>query len=1318
VIWNYILVSIDSEAQVAAAMRELRNAFAHPEDEFGPCPTWWWSGETVEPERLRWQMDRMAEGGIRQFVVLNLAPSGPLYGKETDDPPHFSERWWECFKSCCAHAKTLGMRVWFYDQLGFANANLQGQLCADHEICRGQTLESRLVEGRGPTVLEFPTDALPGAAFLLRDRAGDDPPELPIVDEKAICSESGNWRVLLVFARISGFDYLSSIACKLLREKLYGEFERRVPHLLGSVIAGSFQDELPSLPTWSREFETAFQQHAGYALRPSLWALFLGDSPHAQRVRRDYQSVRLHLAEEAFFRPAFEWHEKYGMLNGCDQQGYARRGYPLDTVIHYADYLRSHRWYIAPGADHHGEIRLHSSLAAHYERKRVWFESFHSSGWGGTLEETFDWLLPWWVAGANLYNPHAIYYTTRRAWWEWAPPSTCWRQPYWRHYAEFSRAVARINAILTLGKHACDLAVLHPTSTVQAWLTLNGPLAGAKEADETYRKIIGEHAWYAPEPGPLDRLAIDYAIVDEASIQDANIIEGRLCCGACSYNTVVLPACCVLEDSTAIALEKFVDQGGNLVAIGRIPESARLEDAFRSQRAYRLRDVEELERWLRDNVVPMRVLDTPLPARVLRYADIHFAFLPLAYPGATVQDGGKDWWEGTDYTFHPERYRRGMTVSIRDTNCIVEIWDPVTGMIQEVAAEQAESRTVVRIPDDASPAVFLVWRKGNGQPFTKLLKSQWEVLEELRDWHAELEPTLDNQYGDFALPAHPGAPPLQTWKLRYRTGDVPRGPGAWAGGTFDAVFTTFGHQGWLRKELADWKPCIYSSSRGLKEDRVHAMSLGASGHVPDEFIDAGPVRTGECITFHTHLWFSTERSCYLAVGAPGNKRAKINERVYRQDKQGFQWITHVKLARGWNRIEWSFVSEEDGFGRCYWTLLERPDDFVRPEFLQFPKGMHSGRVRFRKQFELPFDSVRGRVMVFATHPCSISLDDATMGRLGGFMPYGHRDVAVTLEVCPLKRGGHHLVIDVDAGATDFRLLVDGWFESTNGDRCSLLSDASWTAEAQSGRTAPAKIRMGWGTHLSPGSTSRDVYLVRRPHPLPHAHWLQGTNPDTNVLTFTPDPMRGEPTEEWFQWTIPPQAKSMMLSLSGSRRLWINGREIKITDDKIHLPASEDARVAVLCVHATAGPRGGAVWLKPITYHETAAGRMPLGDWCDLGLDAYSGGVRYFTEWNMAEPNAGTLVLDLGQVRGTAEVMVNGINAGCRFLSPWTFDVTKYLRPGKNRIEILVLNTLGPLFASCSPSPYVRRGQTTSGLLGPVRLLRSSWNTPELRELSL
>jgi hypothetical protein len=45
------------------------------------------------------------------------------------------------------------------------------------------------------------------------------------------------------------------------------------------VIVGSFQDELPSMPTWCHDFATSFAAAYGYDIVPKLIALFEGEDP-------------------------------------------------------------------------------------------------------------------------------------------------------------------------------------------------------------------------------------------------------------------------------------------------------------------------------------------------------------------------------------------------------------------------------------------------------------------------------------------------------------------------------------------------------------------------------------------------------------------------------------------------------------------------------------------------------------------------------------------------------------------------------------------------------------------------------------------------------------------------------------------------------------------------------------------------------------------------------------------------------------------------------------------------------------------------------
>jgi hypothetical protein len=146
------------------SFNELVQRFADPPRDYSPVPIWWWSGEPLDPERLRWQLEQFAAGGVYNLVVLNLAPTGPLYGSDADDPAFLSEAWWQIFRGMCADARQLGVRIWFYDQLGFSGANLQAGLVRDTPTFAGQWLGSVMVEGEGRLMVMCPPAGEPLAA--------------------------------------------------------------------------------------------------------------------------------------------------------------------------------------------------------------------------------------------------------------------------------------------------------------------------------------------------------------------------------------------------------------------------------------------------------------------------------------------------------------------------------------------------------------------------------------------------------------------------------------------------------------------------------------------------------------------------------------------------------------------------------------------------------------------------------------------------------------------------------------------------------------------------------------------------------------------------------------------------------------------------------------------------------------------------------------------------------------------------------------------------------------------------------------------------
>jgi hypothetical protein len=107
---------------------EFLQQFEKPDPRFSPVPIWWWSGQKLEIGRWRWQMDQLSAMGIHNCLVMNLAPNGTLFGSDPDDPPFLCEDWWSIFEQVCYHAKSIGMFVWFYDQIGFSGASFQADI--------------------------------------------------------------------------------------------------------------------------------------------------------------------------------------------------------------------------------------------------------------------------------------------------------------------------------------------------------------------------------------------------------------------------------------------------------------------------------------------------------------------------------------------------------------------------------------------------------------------------------------------------------------------------------------------------------------------------------------------------------------------------------------------------------------------------------------------------------------------------------------------------------------------------------------------------------------------------------------------------------------------------------------------------------------------------------------------------------------------------------------------------------------------------------------------------------------------------------------
>ena len=251
-------------------------------------------------------------------------------------------------------------------------------------------------------------------------------------------------------------------------------------------------------------------------------------------------------------------------------------------------------------------------------------------------------------------------------------------------------------------------------------------------------------------------------------------------------------------------------------------------------------------------------------------------------------------------------------------------------------------------------------------------------------------------------------------------------------------------------------------------------------------------------------------------------------------------------------------------------------------------------------------------------------------------------------------------------------------------------------------------------------TGRGYFLFEKSDSI--GNWMQSVPLATDwylnpsILPFNCYPQSKE-RYGWYRIMSPPGAHTMVIQSIAKPEVWISGVKISCRDTQVPERFADknthvwnfvfpdtvltSSKVAVR-IAQNPGFFGGAAISEPIVF-ECGKGEIETGDLADNeSLKTYSGGMWYRKTIYLTNEQAKSkaVTIDLGNVVASAEVIINGKPAGTKVSSPWRFDLTGQLKPGYNRIEILVYNTLGNHYLT-TPSQYV--GRINSGLIGPVKI---------------
>ncbi len=910
-----------------AADLDVLPGFRTPPPGYGEVAFYWWLGDPLTKERLAWQLNQL-QGKSISGLQVNYAHSdqgGRSYGLTYEsDPKLFSEPWWGLFQWFLKEARQRGMAASLSDYtLGWAgNGWYMDRILQENPGMSGAALAAAAMRCTGPCEWQLPAGTLSLTAFPLAAGRIEPGHEIELLAQAREGKLSwtpppGDWRIVAVYARPFpvSLNPMHPESGRQMIAKFFQPFEDRNPGESGKGLNFFFSDELSFGVRgwlWDQRFAAEFQRRKGYDVRPELAALFEETGPRAVKIRLDYSDVMVSLSEENYFRPVYEWHEKRGMIYGCDHGG---RG--LD-VTEFGDYFRTQRWMSGPGNDQPNlasdiiKNKVASSIAHLYERPRTWLEGFYGSGWGTTSAQVVDATWRNFVQGHNLLTLHGLYYSTHGGWWEWAPPCNHFHMPYWAHMGEFLKASERMSYLLSQGVHRADVAVVYPVAAVEAGR--NG-----KEAVQSAFSL-GQRLYEA---------GIDFDFIDFESLQRARVEGGRLKVAGEEYRALVLPAMHAARHSTIEKAVEFQKGGGAVLAAGTLPSASEKRGDG---------DPEVLALSSQLTVTTAEQVLSKLDAAFLRDFQCDAAKQPsILHRKAGVRDvymiyGGE----------------RGTECTLRSTGRL-ELWDPWSGDTAPLPVQrQNATSTTLRLPLEKTEAQVLVFSPGKarieataGAPRRTAVTGPWEF---------ELKPTLDNRFGDYRLPASNEMLGAEARRMQYRE----QGEWAWTTYTYAPRFLVVGPttatnlaEEQVRRE---GRPYEFSWRFGLADDPGHQGYHGLKAEMPRDFIALGkrelksttvnyaPEPGGNIYYLWTSVFAPAAIEAQVLQGGLPPAAISVNGKAVNGTART------LALQAGWN----SLLLRYDHAGKGHFVLLEpgAPLDWKQSEPLATEWYRRPGLIEF------------------------------------------------------------------------------------------------------------------------------------------------------------------------------------------------------------------------------------------------------------------------------------------------------------------------------------------------------------------------------------
>lgn len=530
-------------------MKELMDLLKNPPKEYRAVPFWSWN-DKLDSDTLKWQIREMDKAGLGGYFMHARG------GLQTE---YLSEDWMELTKDCIEEGSMLGMNSWCYDENGWPSGFAGGIVPAMGDYFHVRWLE--IAEKAAGSIRH--DDNILGIYRLEADSH-----KIINLDPSAL-NECGDEKVYVISHKSNPY-YIDILNPKVMRsfidvthEKYYEKFKSE----FGKGMTGFFTDE-PQISRaqfpWSYIFPQEFQRRFGYDIVDNLAALFI-ECEGYEKIRYDFWTTVNDLFVTSFGKQIYDWCEAHN----CKLTGHALSENSIySQMLGSAGVMPFYRYLHIPGIDWLGRTisspvipKQVSSVANQLGKKFVLTETFALCGWDVSFEE-LKWIAEWqYVNGVNLMCQHLEGYSLRGFRKRDYPPSLFYQQSWWDEYKLFNDYFARLGVLLTSGKDAAEVLLIHPMKS--GWIAYDHN--NSDKVDKLDKDFV-----HATET--LSGLHIDHHYGDETIIKEYGKVEGdKFIIGQCSYNIVIMPSMITIDRYTLELMDEFINNGGTVISFGDFP---------------------------------------------------------------------------------------------------------------------------------------------------------------------------------------------------------------------------------------------------------------------------------------------------------------------------------------------------------------------------------------------------------------------------------------------------------------------------------------------------------------------------------------------------------------------------------------------------------------------------------------------------------------------------------------------------------------------------------------------------------------------------